>query len=157
VRFPDTLPTWLPIVVLAGFSLVLFRVRKRHLRLAPIREPASHEVVILRTSAAVKHWLPPGTWGTKTLGFMELTVGSETVWLATRPEGLGAILGSEWYFVARETRIRRTGLPGDHLGRDWIILQGTSAGEAVQLAVSTPLAPDVVWSALLQAGCSDGA
>jgi hypothetical protein len=148
VRLPDTLP-----VVLAGFALVLFRVRKRHLRLAPIRESTTHEPVFLRTRAAVKPRLQFGHWSTKTLALMELSVGSQTVWLVTRPECVGAVLGSQWYFVARETQIRRTRGPRDPLQREWIVLHGMSGGAEVEIAVSTPIAPDIVWGALLQAGC----
>ncbi len=149
----DILPLALVTVAVAVFLAGLLRLKKKDLRLAPIRESTTDEPVFLRTRAAVKPRLQFGLWSTKTLALMELSVGSQTVWLVTRPERVGMVLGSQWYFVARETRIRRTRGPRDPLQREWIVLHGTSGGAEVEIAVSTPIAPDIVWGALLQAGC----
>jgi hypothetical protein len=151
-------PILLAAIVLVGFIVIFIRVRQQGSRLLPVRQAASAEHVALRTDVQVKVQLRGlrrgrAAWSSKTLGAMQLTIGTATVWLTTRPEGAGRALGSEWFFNARETQIERSRLPNDPLHREWIILTGDSGGRSAKVAVKPAAPADEVWNALLHAGC----
>jgi hypothetical protein len=151
------LPFLLFVYVAALFVVTAVRVQNRRWRLEPIREAADAERVSLRTRVQVKPRHSLGWWSTKTLGAMELTIGTATLQVTTLPERVGMMLGSEWFFSARETQIRRGKLRGDLLRREWIILSGISGGRsAVEVAVrpvASSISIEEVWQALLRAGC----
>lgn len=153
MRTSELLPTVVVTAAAAVFAVGPIRLQQKHQALAPMRESAAREPAILRASTVVKLLLPPDIWSTKTLGSMGLVVDRERVAILTRPAGFRAVLGSEWYFVARDTRVRRTAGPPDPLRREWIVVHRTSAGKEVDVGVSTPMAAIVVWNALLRAGC----
>src|SRR4051794_36978442 len=98
------LPFLLFVYVAALFVVTAVRVQNRRWRLEPIREAADAERVSLRTHVQVKARHSLGWWSTKTLGAMELTIGTATLQVTTLSERVGMMLGSEWFFSARETQ-----------------------------------------------------
>ena len=143
-------------LLFAGVVLVLFvtfgyRVWHQQRQVRGIDAESDAEVFAFAASVQVK--LKLRRWSTKTLGPMDLRVG-RVLQVRTQPKGVGAALGSQWFFVARETRIDRAGGPWDPLRRKWVVISGTSGGRATTLALA-PVAGEVepIWQALLEAGC----
>jgi hypothetical protein len=147
------LRTLLIVYVAVGFLVAAIRVQRRRSRMQPLVEAAGLEPVLFRTHIQVKLGYRWG-WGPKTLGAMQLTIGVATLQVTTRPGIAGRVLGSEWFFSARDTQIRRSKLRTDPLRREWIIFSGAVGGPTKAIAVK-PLGSSLeeVWEALLRAGC----
>jgi hypothetical protein len=146
-------PIWFVAFVVGGFVVVMVRQWQRMSRELPIREAASTEPVSFRMGVRLKLRLAGGIWSPKTLGAMELIIGTSTVRLTTRPEIAGRLLGSEWFFTGKDTTIKWSLLRSDPFRRKWIIISGTSAGQKAQVAVVPMEYPDQVWEGLLRVGC----
>jgi hypothetical protein len=146
-------PNWFFAFVIGGFGVAMVRQWRKTSREQFVREAASTEPVSFRTGVRLKLRLTGGIWSPKTLGAMELIIGTSTVRLTTRPEIAGRVLGSEWFFTGKDTTIKWSMLRSDPFRRTWIIISGTSAGQKAQVAVVPMEYPDHVWEGLLRVGC----
>ena len=139
--------------VVGLFVVAMFRQWRKTSREQFVREAASTEHVSFRTGVRLKLRLTGGIWSPKTLGGMELIIGTSTVRLTTRPDIAGRLTGSEWFFACKDTTIKRSMLRSDPFRRKWIIISGTSAGQKAQVAVVPTEYADQVWEGLLRVGC----
>jgi hypothetical protein len=146
-------PIWFVAFVVGGFVVAMVRQWRKTSREQLVREAASTEHVSFRTGVRLKLRLTGGIWSPKTLGGMELIIGTSTVRLTTRPEIAGRLTGSEWFFNGNDTTIKRSTLRSDPFRRNWIIISGISAGQKAQVAVVPTEYPDQAWEGLLRVGC----
>jgi hypothetical protein len=148
------LPLLLALYVVGLWVIVQIKARRRHRKLTILRAEANDTTTLIRIPISVKVRYPRGWWGLRTMSPMELTAGSRTLAVTTKPKGIGARLGNEWFFDAKLTNIRHAShLPLDFLHREWLVIQGVSANRPAEIAIRPVGAFDEAWAALLHAGC----
>jgi hypothetical protein len=142
-------------IVIVVLVSVIVKVQVHRRRTKVRRTSVEAQKVTYEAPVDVKVIVNSGAWSRKTLGGMELIVREDSFQVTLFGPALGGILGSEWYFVARETTVEVSDVPSPSVSsRNWMVITEREADKEVKLAVATKadMSLSELWNALTLVG-----
>jgi hypothetical protein len=130
-------------ILVAGGTYVSLKRRRE----APLRRQVKAQRITFMATVEVKHRASLGM--TASGDKLQLFVREDAVQISHPIPPLGFLLAQEWYFQARDITIE---VSKNRWNREWIVIEGRSAGRDVWLSMTNRKQLRSIWDALVAAG-----